>query len=903
MRLTQKKQIRWNYLALAFAFPFVGMCFVMLISQYEPFGKYSILYSDMYHQYFPFFVAFRDALRSGESLLHSWNVGLGMDYLGLYAYYLASPLNILSILVPEGWLLEFFSLLMPVKLGLAGLFFAVFLKNLFGKEDISISIFGAFYGLCAWALGYQWNIMWLDTFALLPLVALGTVYLLRDKKFVLYTVSLFFSVFSNYYIGFFTCIFVLLLFICYEICRWPGTRRFFEDLLRIACFSLLAIGMTAFLELPAYAALQTTQSGVNQFPQGFRLNIADENTWRGLLDAMRQVAGNMGGGIEPTWKEGLPNVYCGIGTMVFAFLYLASSEVKLRDKLCAVGMLLLFMVSFIIRQLDYIWHGFHFTNMIPYRFSFLYSFVMLYMAYRAWLLRRSFKLWHLLVASGLSLGIMACSNRLREDLVEDKGWVFLLINVVFLVLYVGVLAYGQYTKTLPEDAEERLVAREKAACRRRRSLSALMLVTVMGVELIVNLVNFGLTFTGTSVTNYPKGTTYTASVIRYMKEREDDNLFYRAETTHSQTLNDGALNHYNGISTFTSSANVKVTEFMQTLGYGAKNTYNRYCYEEASPVSNLFLNLKYMIEREGKDKASTYFDEINRFGDAVLLQNNAWLPLGFLAEDELAQVDFEQDTNGFRFQNTLFSAATGVQEDVWKLLSGDQLRIEATDVTITDQNSSGYCAYEDGRKGAAISYIYTVDSDGFLCVDLNFPKRNNVSVWKNDVELYSETMSLPQMLAVGDVAMGDTVEIRATCKNSNESGTLTVSAAILSESRFREGYDVLNASTLELTEFTNTRVAGTIDCDRDGLLYTSIPQNGNWYARVDGEPAEITLVGDAMVSIALTEGAHEVTFVYRNAAFSLGWKISLVCAAIFGLLVYRIYQPKNRQGKYEKKKS
>ena len=38
MRLTQKKQIRWNYLALAFAFPFVGMCFVMLISQYEPFG-------------------------------------------------------------------------------------------------------------------------------------------------------------------------------------------------------------------------------------------------------------------------------------------------------------------------------------------------------------------------------------------------------------------------------------------------------------------------------------------------------------------------------------------------------------------------------------------------------------------------------------------------------------------------------------------------------------------------------------------------------------------------------------------------------------------------------------------------------------------------------------------------
>ena len=129
MKSTRKASGGGRYLALAFLFPFLGMLFVMLISQYEPFGKYSMLYSDMYHQYYPFFVAFRQALRSGESLLHSWNVGLGMDYLGLIAYYLASPLNLLSAIVPENWLLEFFSLLVPVKLGLAGLFFAIFLGN------------------------------------------------------------------------------------------------------------------------------------------------------------------------------------------------------------------------------------------------------------------------------------------------------------------------------------------------------------------------------------------------------------------------------------------------------------------------------------------------------------------------------------------------------------------------------------------------------------------------------------------------------------------------------------------------------------------------------------------------------------------------------------------------------
>ena len=124
MKLPQGKSIKLNYLALAFGIPCVGMLFVMLISQYEPFGNYSMLYSDMYHQYYPFFVAFRDALREGKGLLYTWSQGMGMDYVGLIAYYLASPLNWLSILVPKDWLLEFFSLLMPVKLGLASAFFA-----------------------------------------------------------------------------------------------------------------------------------------------------------------------------------------------------------------------------------------------------------------------------------------------------------------------------------------------------------------------------------------------------------------------------------------------------------------------------------------------------------------------------------------------------------------------------------------------------------------------------------------------------------------------------------------------------------------------------------------------------------------------------------------------------------
>ena len=112
------------------------------------------------------------------------------------------------------------------------------------------------------------------------------------------------------------------------------------------------------------------------------------------------------------------------------------------------------------------------------------------------------------------------------------------------------------------------------------------------------------------------------------------------------------------------------------------------------------------------------------------------------------------------------------------------------------------------------------------------------------------------------------------------------------------GYEVLNASTLKLTAFESSYVKGIIDCDRDGLLYASIPQNGNWEVRVDGKPADMQLVGDCMVSVPLRAGQHLVEYTYRNPAFALGWKISLVCAAVFGILAC----PRSKQqkrGKYE----
>ena len=895
MRLPDPRKRKWNFTALAFLFPFVGMLMVMLISGYKPFGQYSMLYSDMYHQYYPFFVAFRRSLRTGQSLLYNWSIGMGIDYLGLISYYLASPLNLLSVLVPEKLLLSYFSLLMPIKLGLAGLFFALMLRKLYGKNDFSITVFGGLYALCAWALGYQWNVMWLDSFALLPLVVLGEIALLREKRFFLYTAALFFAVFSNYYVGFFICVFVALVFVCYEICRFPGWKRAGLDLVRIALFSLLAIGMTAILELPALAALQTTQSSVNQFPKGFRMNIATKNTLKGLLDAMRQVAGNMGGGLEPNFKEGLPNLYCGVGTILLAWLFLMAKEVKLRDKVCCMVLLLFFMLSFIIRQLDYIWHGFHFPNMIPYRFSFLYSFVLLYMAYRGWLLRRRFRAAHILAAALLTAGVLCCS----KDLLTTQGVdfldgtleipVYILYNLGFLIAFTGALLYGTIRLPVPEDPTPEEIGDIRYRQSRCRVYARRGVLAVAVIELTANLLAFGLYFPGTSVRDYPKGTEAAASMFRYLKEREKE-PFYRAETTHSQTLNDDALNGYNGISAFTSSANVRVTEFMKALGYGAKNTYNRYCFEESSPVANLFLDLKYMIERDGRDRTSSVFSEVHHYEKVYLLENTAYLPLGFLAEETLAELDFSGGDNAFFFQNALFSAATGLDANVWTPIVGSGMTVLGNGTQVEESQVQGRVSYGECSLGAYVSYFFTADRSGFACIHLDLPKRNDFVVAVNGVDVYRETISLPQMLAVGDLNPGDAVEVRVLCKK-DETGSMTVTAALLDEDLFRWGYSILNASTLHLTSFRQTRVEGSIRCDRDGLLYTSVPQNGNWHLYVDGQEVEPTLVGDCMISVPLSQGEHSIVLKYRNRAFALGAAVTILCAGVFGTFSYLAYRP------------
>ena len=92
---------------LSFGLPILMMLGIFIFRGIFPFGKNSFMYSDMYHQYVPFLTEFWEKVHRGESLAYTFRIGLGTNFTAIYAYYLASPVYWLSLLVPKAYLADF----------------------------------------------------------------------------------------------------------------------------------------------------------------------------------------------------------------------------------------------------------------------------------------------------------------------------------------------------------------------------------------------------------------------------------------------------------------------------------------------------------------------------------------------------------------------------------------------------------------------------------------------------------------------------------------------------------------------------------------------------------------------------------------------------------------------------
>ena len=157
--------------------------------------------------------------------MYSWDVGMGVNFAALYAYYLASPLNWLVILCPKAYIIEFMTGMIVVKIGLSGLSFAWYLRKHCHTETAAVGYFGIFYALSGYMAAYSWNIMWLDCIILFPLIVLGLERLVKDENGFFYCITLGLSILSNYYISIMTCLFMVLYFIALLMLEKPGPLK------------------------------------------------------------------------------------------------------------------------------------------------------------------------------------------------------------------------------------------------------------------------------------------------------------------------------------------------------------------------------------------------------------------------------------------------------------------------------------------------------------------------------------------------------------------------------------------------------------------------------------------------------------------------------------------------------
>ena len=261
----------YSYLFLGALIPAVLFFLIYLARGLYPFGDGTVLVLDLNGQYVYFFEGLRNKVLEGGSLLYTWSRALGGEFLGMYAYYLASPLSYLICLFPKDRVQEFLLIMFMIKAAISGGTMGFFLhKHSVNKNKLSIVTFSILYAMSAYCVVHQNNTMWMDAVMWLPLVTYGLEQLIKFGKYKMFVIFLSLTLASNFYIGYMVCIFVLLYFFFYNYAFTDNNvnnphkekNHMMKSLVRTGLFSLIAIGMAAVIVLGAYYSLQF---GKNEF--------------------------------------------------------------------------------------------------------------------------------------------------------------------------------------------------------------------------------------------------------------------------------------------------------------------------------------------------------------------------------------------------------------------------------------------------------------------------------------------------------------------------------------------------------------------------------------------------------------------------------------------------------------
>ena len=793
---------------------------------------------------------------------------MGTSYMPLIGYYLASPLNLILVLFPSNLLPEALLVITLLKSMLSAALMAACLQYVYQKRTYAIPVISVMFSMMMYLVAYSWCIMWLDCVMVLPLVVLGYEKLMRENKPLIYVLALAYCLYVNYFIAFMLCLFLVLYFFVYMGREQRTARDNAATFLKFGGYSVLAAMLAAFMLIPVGLSLGHTSAADGGFAE----------LWKNNFDIF-ELLGRHLYDVSPTIRSGnLPNLYCGVLAVLLVPLYATTKAIPRRRRGMMMGLLAVMAFSLVLNNLDLLWHGLHSPNDLPYRFSFLYSFVLLLIGYETLIHIRDISARQIGFSFVGILAYIMIEEHFGEDVYDFRS---LYISLALVAIYAAILLMIRYKRMAAEAGY-------------------VLLVVIVLAELTTGT---GRTFVKMNQNEYftahadyldntiTAATTKAVEAMEALGDEATDDGFYRVEFMPRRTCVDTAMFDYNGITIFASSNPYENTRFMGSLGY-AINGVNSYLYHAFVPLADSLFGLRYVaatgdeeVERLRTNTLLTEKQTVSE-GDVTytIFENPTALSIGYLTDDAIR--DWSYDFyNPFESNNSLISAMTGNTREVYEFQAVQAEGDGSVVGTYAFSAPAGGCEFSAPITEAGHVYAY-VDCRAASGIDIVANLSNEDG--EGEYRYWSVTPYEPYIIDAGHMNAGDT--LRVTINGDSTCGG-NIYVVRLNEEVYKAQMAALAKNQIDVTTFTDTRVEGTITASRDGVVFTWIEDDDGGTVVVDGQKVETCAAANAMLSFDVTAGDHTVTMTFFPSGLGIGLTLSAIGLVLLVLIVWGLKHP------------
>ncbi len=799
---------------------------VFFAGEMFPFGWGTISWCDMNQQLIPLFCDFKDILSGDKSLFMNFSNAGGMNFYGVFFFFLSSPFTFLVGLTDKADIPFLMNILVILKLSVASFTASFVIKKLNKNINFGIAAaLGSAYSLCGYGMLFYQNIMWLDMMYLFPLIVLGIFKLTNENRPLLLTVTLTLAVIFNFYISFMIYLFVIFFFGVYSLIYREKERKIYINL---ALSGLLSLSCSAFVWVPSLLQYFSSARG--------------NNVITGLM------AASFSAPIETT----LTVLLC--SGILFAGLLFTVPELLKGNResrlLCCIFFLT--AIPLILEPVNLMWHTGSYMS-FPARYGFIPVFIGLLIAARQFpnkprLKRLDFTIPLCILIASLSVFALLFTSENAEDLSHYTRTLWGSDNSLkgqIIICSAFILCFSAI-----------YICAKKGNI--RRSITAILLCVTVAAEGFCSTQIFMLSAKD-SFSNYNY-----QSVIALEKEADMEG-FFRVNT--SRKITDANMTGAAGFNSLSHYTSLNDQTFMKAA---KKFGYSGYWMETGnwggSILSDMLLSVGYTAKK------------VN--GEYKLVENPYYLSLGIKAKGEIPENLAEGDR--LPQLGKAFAEMSGEENPVKKYEISKTL-----DTTVT-QTEDGYCINNLSETGE-INYHLKIGETQTLyfdCYDkfsnrLVEPINQSFAIYVNGQAIAKSypTQSLNGLLKLG--RFGNT-EVDITIKVFKTAYCSSFGVFGVNE-KAMESY-TNTAVSLDLRA-KGGKIEGVA---HKGNYFISIPYKDNYKITLNGEKLEYTKALDGFVGLYVPQsGELKITFIPKG--FYLGLVISLIGLAllIFLALIFK----------------